>query len=77
MLYAGPVVLRNVLDKARYEHFLCFNMAMFILVSNLQFDSEWVIYLGKLLDYFAAKVPDLYYTDIMTYTFLFKIVCKP
>lgn len=35
LLYVGPATLRNILDAKKYEHFLLFHSAMYILVCSL------------------------------------------
>jgi hypothetical protein len=67
MLYVGPVALKGILDKVKYEHYLLFHTAMYILVSDAAFNKEWIDYAGSLLKEFVAKIEVVYYKGLLTY----------
>lgn len=67
MLYVGPAALVNILDAKRYEHFMLFHCAMYILVSKAALIDIWVEYAGKLLQKFVEEVPIFYHKDFLSY----------
>lgn len=67
MLYTGPFVLKGVLDSKRYEHFLLFHAAMYILCSNNVKDTDWVNFAEELLEKFVNLVPIHYHSEFLSY----------
>jgi hypothetical protein len=67
ILYIGPAVLSGILEKEKYKHFLMFHSAIYILVSKLSNEKDWVEYAGYLLNQFVVDVEKLYYREILTY----------
>lgn len=58
LLYLGPVVLKGVLQKRKYEHFLVLHVAMRILSSPMMC-SEYK-YDKELLCFFVSNFKDIY-----------------
>lgn len=58
LLYTGPVVLKNVLDRKRYLNFMCLHIACRILLS--QHYSEYLEYADALMKYFVQTFIQLY-----------------
>lgn len=67
LLYVGPVALRKILDNEKYQHFLLFHSAIYILVSDCSKNIEWIDFAKKLLDKFVHNIPVLYYKELMVY----------
>ncbi len=67
MLYLGPFVLKGVLDSKRYEHFLLFHVAMYILCSSNVKDTTWVNFAEQLLEKFVTLVPTHYHSEFLSY----------
>ena len=64
LLYSGPVVLKKVVSKKLYEHFLALMIAISILLdSNDEKRLHYMCYAKQLLKYFVHGCKDLY-TDI-------------
>lgn len=65
LLYTGPVILKYVLDKEKYIHFLSLSIGICILYSeNLM---EHRSYADELLTYFVEKSISLYSRGFMSY----------
>lgn len=65
LLYTGPVILKYVLDKEKYIHFLSLSIGICILYSeNLM---EHRSYADELLTYFVEKGTSLYSRGFMSY----------
>lgn len=65
LLYTGPVILKYVLDKEKYIHFLSLSIGMRILYSeNLM---EHRDYADELLTYFVEKGSSLYSMSFISY----------
>ncbi|XP_067216790.1 uncharacterized protein [Linepithema humile] len=61
LLYLGPVVLKNILRKELYEHFLILHIAIIILASSIfSSDSLNVTYAENLLQNFVEQFETLY-----------------
>lgn len=61
LLYTGPIVLRSVLQKNVYEHFLTLHVAVTILVSPTLINAEQNIkYAEDLLKYFVQHFDGIY-----------------
>ena len=68
LLYTGPVVLKKVLSKNAYHHFLCLTVALSILLDSC--DRKRVAYLDfaeQLLSYFVAKCEQIYTAAFVVY----------
>ena len=66
LLYTGKIVLKKILPKALYDHFLVLSVALSILVSPRLTD-EFSDYAHKLLVYFVSKSAELYGNDFLVY----------
>lgn len=60
LLYSGPVILKNVLPRKVYNHFMLFSVAIRILVSSDAFDAEYVDYADTLLHKFVKEFASFY-----------------
>ena len=61
LLYTGPVVLRNVVSKDLYQHFLCLSIAISILLeSNDDKRNSYLEFAQELLHYFVENAKDVY-----------------
>lgn len=68
LLYTGPVVLKNVLKKESYDHFLILHMAISILTNETFCRYEqYLEFAEKLLDNFVQKSFTLYGLSFMSY----------
>lgn len=65
LLYVGPVVLKNHLPEAMYEHFLCLSIATSILLSDHR--KPLVEYARQLLICFVQKSAALYGNAFVVY----------
>ncbi|XP_039285398.1 uncharacterized protein LOC120351604 [Nilaparvata lugens] len=77
LIYAGPVVLKGVLNDERYTNFLELHIAMTILLSpNICKDEEARYNSRKLLVHFVKMVAYLYGVQLITHNFhgLFHLV---
>lgn len=59
LLYTGPVVLKPILSKERYLHFLTLHVAIYIL-SSFSSNNDMIDYAEKLLHYFLEVFITLY-----------------
>lgn len=59
LLYTGPVVLKCILDKTKYVHFLSLHVAVRILTSN-QISEEVINYANSLMTFFVKKFATIY-----------------
>lgn len=66
MLYVGPFVLKEILSKKIYKHFLLFHVAMYIMCLNAE-SQEWLDYASKLLTQFVNEIPKHYHSDFLSY----------
>ena len=66
LLYTGPVILKKVLPKTMYKHFLYLSIAIRILLSSslIQYYTD---YAGQLLQYFVQIFSDIYGKDQIVY----------
>lgn len=61
LLYIGPVVLMNILERDAYLHFLTLHVAVFILVSPVfSKDRIYINYAEALLEHFVESFAKLY-----------------
>lgn len=67
LLYWGPVCLRGVLPEEKYEHFLKFHTAIYILISPSANYTTWVDYADTLIRDFVSMVPRLYGKEFLVY----------
>lgn len=59
LLYTGPVVLKKILNKDIYNHFLALHVSVRILCSNDC--NQYIEYAGQLLEKFVDAMPHLYH----------------
>jgi hypothetical protein len=67
LLYTGPIVLKNLLPKEKYYHFLLLSVAITILITNKAKNIEWNNYAGALLKEFVIMVPRIYSKEFLSY----------
>lgn len=68
LLYTGPVVLKKVLHKDVYEHFLCLTVAVSILLDTCETKrAAYMDYAKQLLDYFVEKSKHIYTPLFLVY----------
>jgi len=67
LLYTGIVVLRNVLQKDKYMHFVKLQCAAFILLSNSADDPGWNSFSNSILKKFVKQVSKLYCKEFLVY----------
>ncbi|XP_071581912.1 uncharacterized protein [Temnothorax nylanderi] len=68
LLYVGPVVLKDVLENAVYEHFMLLHCAVFIL-SNSESVKHYIDYAEELLKNFVLHAEHIYGNYILVYNF--------
>ena len=66
LLYAGPVILNNLLSIDLYNHFLIFHAAVYILASDTA-SIAWIDLSEKLLHRFVSDAQSLYGKDMLVY----------
>ncbi|KAB0790363.1 hypothetical protein PPYR_15268 [Photinus pyralis] len=66
LLYTGPVILRNILHKKMYRHFLCLSVALRI-ISDKEYCQKLVDYAESLLVYFVQKYAYFYGEEHLSY----------
>lgn len=66
LLYTGPIVLKNVLPKRLYEHFLLFHVAVKLLVAQ-HFCKEFNDYAKQLLVLFVTEAKEIYGKEFLSY----------
>lgn len=70
MLYVGPVVLKNILSKEKYVHFLEFHSAMRILLNaKLCKEREFRQFAKNILKHFVQSTEILYHKDFLSHNF--------
>ena len=68
LLYTGPIVLRNVVNKEVYNHFLTLTVAISILLCpNDIFRNQYLAYSKELLQYFVQKSKHIYGNTFISY----------
>ncbi|XP_060577087.1 uncharacterized protein LOC132734366 isoform X2 [Ruditapes philippinarum] len=68
LLYTGPVVLRKIISKQMYEHFLSLTVAISILLnSEDEKRAAYLNYADNLLKYFVDKSKDIYSENFVVY----------
>lgn len=68
LLYTGLLLLRDILDETRYNHFLQLSLAMRILLKGNN-NAQNIRCAGKLLNSFVDQIPALYDSKLLTYNF--------
>jgi hypothetical protein len=66
VLYSGPIVLKSVLSQELYEHFICFHVAITILV-NPKLCKTLNSYAENLLKYFVQTFAQHYGKETLSY----------
>lgn len=66
LLYTGKIVLKGILRRELYEHFMCLSVAISILVCPRLIE-EHSQYAHKLLTYFVSKSVELYGQEFLVY----------
>lgn len=67
LLYVGPIILKGILSKQLYSHFLLFHCAIRILSSNNAASVEWNQLAKSLLHTFVSKSAELYGNQFLVY----------
>jgi hypothetical protein len=67
LLYLGPIVLKNVVDLAVYEHFLLFHTGIAILISNKHLSNYGTDFAGELLNVFVSHSEVIYGSQFCIY----------
>lgn len=68
ILYTGPLVLKNIVKKNVYNHFLTFSVAMSILLNdNNDFRNRYIDFAQQLLMYFVYESKNLYSNKFPVY----------
>ena len=68
LLYTGCVVLKDVLSPQAYKHFICFSLAIGVMLEeNAQIRNEFLDYAKDLLKYFVSKCADFYGSTFTVY----------
>ncbi len=67
ILYVGPIVLKGILSKQLYSHFLLFHCAIRILLSNNASCVEWNQLAKSMLHTFVFKSAELYGNQFLVY----------
>ena len=72
LLYTGPIVLKGVVSRAMYDHFLTLHVAMsFLLSSNSNGTRTFYLnYAKQLLQYFVTKAEEIFGMYIALHTYL-------
>ncbi|XP_063919114.1 uncharacterized protein LOC135134383 isoform X1 [Zophobas morio] len=66
LLYCGPLVLKNILEKEYYQHFLLLHCSVFIL-SNEELLRKYFLVAKEAIDKFIKLCPQLYDKFFVTY----------
>ena len=68
LLYTGPVVLRNVLDKNSFKHFLSLSISMSVLLQdNSEMRNSYLGYVKSLLEFFVKESKKIYTELFISY----------
>jgi hypothetical protein len=67
LLYTGIAALRDILSPVKYRHFLHFQCAVYILLSDSAGNTEWNTFAKSLLLKFVSKIPILYCNEFLIY----------
>jgi len=60
LLYLGPLVLKGILDKDKYDHFITLHLAIYFLISYKAIECQYVDYAEKLLNHFVKSCGLIY-----------------
>jgi len=66
LLYLGPIVLKGILSKQHYKHFMLLHVAMYCLTSS-RLCSSHIDYAQMLLSKFVQEAPELYGPEFVVY----------
>ena len=66
LLYTGPIILKHVLDKDKYDNFMSFSVAIRILYSNNSLRRH-ASYANELLAYFVEEAKNIYSNKFVSY----------
>lgn len=66
LLYTGPIVLKDILDKDKYIHFLSLSCGTALLM-NESTAAQYNVFAKQLLTFFVEKSVDLYGENFVTY----------
>lgn len=67
LLYLGPFVLKNIVDRAVYEHYLLFHTAISILISAKFISKFNCLFPQELLNIFIKHCEELYGQEFLIY----------
>lgn len=67
LLYAGPCVLKNIVDEAVYKHFVLFHIGISILASARNISSVGTNLAREMLDIFVKHSKNIYGRDFLVY----------
>lgn len=67
LLYVGPFALHGILSETKFNHFILFHVAMYILVSPAANHIEWVEYASSLLLRFSEEFRHVYSKECCVY----------
>jgi hypothetical protein len=66
LLYTGPIVLKDILDKDKYIHFLSLSCGVALLM-NESTSVQYIDFAEQLLKFFVEKSVELYGKNFVTY----------
>ena len=75
LLYTGPVVLKEILPKDKYYHFLCLHIAIRIMLSEILIDN-YFNYAKEMLLHFVKSTKDIYGEEFLVYNIHYCIYLK-
>lgn len=67
LLYLGPVVLKDIVDKAIYEHFLLFHCGISILASARNISNIGIELAREMLNIFVSHSENIYGQEFLVY----------
>ena len=68
LLYTGPIVMKDVLSKPHYKHFIALAVAISILCDeNEESRNQFLDYASSLIKFFVKESPKLYSDGFVTY----------
>lgn len=65
-MYTGPIVLKDVLPKNLYEHFMCLHVGICLLM-NEALVKKHAVYAEQLLEYFVQQSVEIYGQKFVAY----------
>ena len=66
LMYTGPFVLKDILTKRQYDHFMCLHVGVCILM-NVELVAQHSEYARQLLHYFVLESIEIYGRKFVTY----------